>query len=92
MKYLLTLALLSGLSYAGQEPVEDEQVYLYSFIKGERGAIKHYREEMPDRVTCLERKDEILVGPHNRDSWFCGGDIEGYENTPWSIDPKGRPR
>ena len=92
MKYLLPLLLLAGLANAGEEPVDDEHVYLYSFIKGERGAIKHYREKMVDRVTCLKHKDEILVGPHNRDSWFCGGDIEGYDNTPWNINPKGRPR
>ena len=41
MKYLLALALLSGLSYADQEP---EQIYLYILMNGERNKIQALRD------------------------------------------------
>jgi hypothetical protein len=92
MKYFLLAALLmAGLVDAGQEPpaqidqIKQRPTYLYAFVKGHQGAIKHYREKQPDRETCNRRKNQILLGNHNRDIFLCAGEIDGYDNTIWTV-------
>ena len=78
MKYLLSLLLLlTGIANAGQEPYEDERVYLYIFMNGQSNIIKYYREEMPDMDFCLERVQKVRLGKHSRATVFCGGVLEG---------------
>ena len=82
MKYLLTLALLSGLSYAGQEP---EQIYLYILMNGERNKIQAFRATYDTLEDCEQAIKESKRGGHTRAVMWCGTNLEMDNRGLWSI-------
>jgi hypothetical protein len=82
MKYLLALALLSGLSYADQEP---EQIYLYILMNGERNKIQALRDEHDTLEDCERAIEASKQGGHTRDIMVCGTNLEMDNRGLWSI-------
>jgi hypothetical protein len=87
MKYLITLALLSGLSYADQEP---EQIYLYLLMNGERHKIQAFRATYDTLEDCEQAIKESKRGGHTRAVMWCGTNLEGDKRRLWGVNLGGK--